>query len=118
MAGARKAPSALALYERTPNRALAALSDETKAQWQRKYCTNEGMAPRVWALLVTTEKEMRKLNLPRTIHALWVLLSDRAGASDDADLKAAAALAGTGLGLAMLDPPKPPKPAEDATPDA
>jgi len=37
--------------------------------------------------------------VPPTIRILWIALADRAGASNDTDLLAAAALAGMAMGL-------------------
>ena len=53
---------------------------------------------RVQALLDRAEAALRPGGAPVTIRALWIALADRAGRSDDADLRAAA-LAGMAIGL-------------------
>jgi len=54
----------------------------------------------VQALLDQAEAALRLGGAPVTIRTLWMALADhRAGRSDDADLRAAAALAGMAMGL-------------------
>lgn len=51
------------------------------------------------ALLDRAEAALRPGGAPVTIWTLWIALADRAGRSDDADLRSAAALAGMAMGL-------------------
>lgn len=89
------------VFDHSPRRAFSKLSDKTKAEWQARYCHDDGAAARVWALLVKSESEIRSQGLPTTIHTLWMKLADRAAKDDNNDTKAAAALAGMALGLKM-----------------
>jgi hypothetical protein len=57
-----------------------------------RYCPQESLKMRAWALLANVEWEMREAGREATIHALWVELADQAG-------RAAAALAGMACGL-------------------
>ena len=54
---------------------------------------------RVQAILDRAEAALLGAGTPATIRTLWMALADRAGPSGNADLKAAAALAGMAMGL-------------------
>ena len=51
------------------------------------------------AIFDRAEAALQAAGTPATIRTLWIMLADRAGKSGDADLKAAAALAGMAMGL-------------------
>ena len=86
-------PSSTALYDRSPRRAFAELTETGRNEWHLRYCAQEGAEPRVWALLDKVEREMRAAGKPTTIHSLWIKLADRAGQENNPEVSAAAALA-------------------------
>ena len=86
-------------FDHSPRRALAAMSEQERDIWHQRYCPQEGAEPRVLILLERAERELRAAGEPATLHALWVYLADRAGQENNVDLQAAAALAGTAMGL-------------------
>lgn len=49
------------------------MSDEDKAAWHIRYCTQEGVKLRVWVLVERVEHEARAGNTV-TIHSLWAHL--------------------------------------------
>ncbi len=75
------------------------MSNEDKAAWHIRYCPQEGAEPRVWVLVERVEREMRAAGEAVTIQSLWVRLADRAGQTDEPDVRAAAGLAGMAMGL-------------------
>jgi len=87
------------LYDRLPRQALGAMPPEVRAAWRGRYITEAEAELRVQALLDRAEAALRPGSAPVTIQTLWVALADRAGRSNDADLRAAAALAGMAMGL-------------------
>ncbi|MGI4801971.1 MAG: hypothetical protein ACRYG8_49660 [Janthinobacterium lividum] len=87
------------LYELPVRRALAEMSATARDTWRTNYLTQEGAEHRVQALVERTEASMRGQGDPTTIRTVWMLLADRAGQEDNADLRAAAALAGIAMGL-------------------
>ncbi len=86
-------------YDRSPHQALDEMSEEARATWRGRYLAAAEAELRVLALLDRAEAALRTGGTPMTIRMLWVALADRAGRSDDADLRAAAALAGMAMGL-------------------
>lgn len=64
-----------------------------------RYITEAEAELRVQALLDRAEATLRPGGAPVTIQTSWVALADRAGRSNDADLRAAAALADMAMGL-------------------
>ncbi len=86
-------------YDRPPRQALGEMPAEVRAAWRGRYITEAEAELRVQALLDRAEAALRPGGTPVTIRTLWIALADRAGRSDDADLRAAAALAGMAMGL-------------------
>lgn len=86
-------------YNRSPRQALAETPEEVRAAWRSRYLTEPEAERRVLALLERAEAALRSGNTPVTIRTLWMALADRAGRSEDADLRAAAGLAGMAMGL-------------------
>ena len=86
-------------YDRAPRQALGEMPDEVRAAWRGRYILEAEL--RVQALLDRAEAALRPGGASVTIRALWIALADRAGRSDDADLRAAAALAGMAMGLRL-----------------
>ncbi len=86
-------------YDRSPRQALDEMPEEVRAIWRRRYLTEAEAELRVLALLDRAEAALRTGGTPVTIRMLWIALADRAGRSNDADLRAAAGLAGMALGL-------------------
>lgn len=86
-------------FDHSPRRALAAMSEQDRDIWHRRYWPQEGAEPRILILLERVERELRAAGEPATIHALWVHLAGRAGQENNPDLQAATALAGMALGL-------------------
>jgi len=72
---------------------------KARAAWRNRYVTQAEGELRVQAILDRAEAALQSAGTPATIRLLWIALADRAGRSDDADLKAAAALAGMAMGL-------------------
>ena len=92
-------PSSHLPYDRPPRRALAEMPAQARTAW-RERCGVQGEAElRVQAILDRAEAAPQAAGTPATIRSLWIMLADRAGTSGDADLKAAAALAGMAMGL-------------------
>ena len=91
--------SSTALYDRSPRRAFAELTEAARNEWHVRYCAQEGAEPRVWVLLDKVEREMRAAGDSTTIHSLWLKLADRAGQANDLDTSAASALAAFAIGL-------------------
>ena len=72
---------------------------EVRAAWRNRYLAEAEAELRVQALLDRAEAALRSAGTPPTIRTLWIALADRAGRSGDADLRAAATLAGMAMGL-------------------
>ena len=86
-------------YDRPPRQALGEMPAEVRAAWRGRYITEAEAELRVQALLDRAEAALRPVGAPVMIRTLRIALADRAGRSDDADLRAAAALAGMAMGL-------------------
>lgn len=86
-------------YDRTPRQALDEMPAEVRAAWRNRYLAEAEAELRVQALLARAKAALRSAGTPPTIRTLWISLADRAGKSGDADLCAAAALAGMAMGL-------------------
>jgi len=86
-------------YDRLPSRALAEMPAADRAAWRSRYAAEGDAELRVQALLERAEAALGAAGVPPTIRILWIALGDRAGASNDTDLLAAAALAGMAMGL-------------------
>ncbi len=97
-AGATEA-SSHAPYDRPSRQALAALPAGVRAAWRSRYGVEDDAELRAHALLDRVEAALQAAGRPATIRTAWIALADRAGASNDADLRAAAALAGMAMGL-------------------
>ena len=91
--------SSYAPYDRPPRQALDEMPAEVRAAWRNRYLAEAEAELRVQALLDRTEAAPRSAGTPPTIRTLWIALADRAGKSGDADLRAAAALAGMAMEL-------------------
>jgi hypothetical protein len=72
---------------------------EARVAWRNRYVTQVESEFRTQAILDRAEATLRSAGTPPTICTLWIALADRAVRSDDADLRAAAALAGMAMGL-------------------
>lgn len=93
------APPILQHYDRPPGVALAEMQEDVREAWRTR-CTIQGDTEhRALALLNRAEAALQAANKPATIRTVWMLLADRASTSSDADMKAAAALAGMAMGL-------------------
>lgn len=86
-------------YDRSLELALAGLSAEVRAEWRHKYIRQGEAELRVQAVLARAEAALRSAGKPATARAVWIMLADRAGASGDPGLRAAAVLAGMAVGL-------------------
>ena len=102
------APSSYAHYDRPPRQALDEMPAEVRAAWRNRYLAEAEAELRVQTLLDRAEAALRSAGTPPTPRTLWISLADRssnvarfaeAGRSGDADLRAAAALAGMAMGL-------------------
>ena len=87
------------LYDLPVRHALDKMSAADREAWRVNYLTQDGAEHRVQALVERAEAAMRGRGEPTTIRTIWMLLADRAGQEDNADMRAAAALAGMALGL-------------------
>ena len=94
----RVAPST-APYDRSVRDALAELPHDVRAAWTARYAAQEDAASRAKALVERAETALLAADRPSTIRDVWMLLARRAGSDDDADMRAAAALAGMAMGL-------------------
>jgi len=86
-------------YGRPPRQALGEMPAEVRAAWRVRYGTEAEGELRVQALLGRAEAALRADGAPVTIRTLLALAGHRAGRPDDADLRAATALAGMAMGL-------------------
>ena len=87
------------VFDQSSRRALSGLTADDLAAWHLRYCPQEGLEMRTWAVLTRVEVELRAAGAEATIHALWVALADRAAQGDEPDVRAAAGLAGVTIGL-------------------
>jgi hypothetical protein len=79
-------------YDRRPRQALGELPAEVRVAWAARYLVEDGAGPRAEAALAAAGRLA-------TIRDVWMLLAHRAAGGGDADLRAAAALAGMAMGL-------------------
>lgn len=86
-------------YDRPAARALAEMPTEVRAAWRSRYAADDDAVLRAQALLERAEAALAAAGVPPTIRTLWITIADRTGRSEDADLRAAAALAGMAMGL-------------------
>ncbi len=86
-------------YDRQPREALGELPAEVRVAWEARYLVEDGAGPRAEALVERAEAALVTAGRPATIRDVWMLLAQRAASGDDADLRAAAALAGMAMGL-------------------
>lgn len=87
------------LYDLPVRRALAEMPAALRQAWRVSYLTQDGGEHKAQALVERAEAAMRERGEPTTIRTVWMLLADRAAQEDNADLRAAAALAGMAMGL-------------------
>lgn len=87
------------LYDLPVRRALAEIPAVGREAWRANYLTQDGAELRAQALVERAETAMRERGELTTIRTVWMALADRAGQEDNADLRAAAALAGMAMGL-------------------
>jgi hypothetical protein len=88
-----------ASYDRAVRDALAELPYDVRAAWMARYAAQEDAASRAEALVERAGTALLAADRPSTIRDVWMLLARRAGSDDDADMRAAAALAGMAMGL-------------------
>jgi len=93
------APMGHTPYDRPSRQALSEMPADVRAAWRDRYITEAEAELRVLALLDQAEAALRPGGAPVTNRTLWIAPADRAGRSDNADLHAAAALAGMAMGL-------------------
>ena len=87
-------------YDRPPRLALAELPADVRAIWRDRYVTQPEAELRVRSILERAEAALRSAGGPVTIRTLWMtLLETLQGRESNADLRAAAALAGMAMGL-------------------
>lgn len=87
------------LYDLPVRRALSEMPAAVREAWRARYLTQDGGEHKAQALVERAEAAMRDRGEPTTIRTVWMFLADRAGQEDNADLRAAAALAGAAMGL-------------------
>ena len=87
-------------YDRPPRLALAELPANVRASWRDRYATQPEVELRVQSILERAETALHSAGSPVTIRTLWIALLDSLqGREGNADLRAAAALAGMAMGL-------------------
>ncbi len=86
-------------YDRQPREGLGELPAEVRVAWEARYLVEDGAGPRAEALVERAEAALVTAGRPATIRDVWMLLAHRAASGDDADLRAAAVLAGMAMGL-------------------
>lgn len=86
-------------YDRQPREALGEMPAEVRLAWAARYLVQDGAGPRAEALVERAEAALVAASRLATIRDVWMLLAHRAAGGDDADLRAAAALAGMAMGL-------------------
>ncbi len=94
-----KVTPACPAYDRQPREALGELPAEVRVAWEARYLVEDGAGPRAEALVERAEAALVAVGRLATIRDVWILLAQRAASGDDADLRAAAALAGMAMGL-------------------
>ena len=92
-------PSGNSAYDRSPRLAVGTMPADARAAWRERYAVQNEGELRVQAILDRAEAALVAAGTPATIRTLWMAFADRAGPSGNADLKAAAALAGMAMGL-------------------
>jgi len=86
-------------YDRAVSDAFADLPHDVRAAWMGRYAAQEDAASRAEALVERAEMALVASGRSATIRDVWMLLARRAGSEVDADMRAAAALAGMAMGL-------------------
>jgi hypothetical protein len=86
-------------YDRQPREALGEMPTEVRLAWAARYVVQDGAGPRAEALVERAEAALIAAGRLATIRDVWMLLAQRAASADDAELRAAAALAGMAMGL-------------------
>lgn len=86
-------------YDCPPRQALSEMPAEVRAAWRDRYIMGSDGELRVLALFEQAEAAQGPGGGPVTIRTLWIALAERAGRFDNADLHAAATLAGMAMGL-------------------
>jgi hypothetical protein len=94
-----KVTPAYPAYDRQPRQALGEVPAEVRLAWAARYLVQDGAGPRAEALVERAEAALVGAGRLATIRDVWMLLAQRAASGDDADLRAAAALAGMAMGL-------------------
>lgn len=89
------------LYDLPVRRALDKMPAVVRQTWRNNYLTQDGAEHKAQALVERAEAAMRERGELTTIRTVWMLLADRAGQEENADLRAAAALAGMAMGLTI-----------------
>ncbi len=89
----------LTLYDLATYQALDRLPHDVRAAWMVRYAAQEDTAFRAEALVERAGTALIAAGRPATIRDVWMLLARRAGGGGDADMRAAAALAGMAMGL-------------------
>ncbi len=98
LAAGGSAPS-LAPYDLAVRQALDGLLHHGRAASRTRYAAQEDAASRAAALVERAGTALIAAGRPATIRDVWMLLARRAGSEGDADMRAAAALAGMAMGL-------------------
>ena len=87
-------------YDRPPRLALAEMPADARAVWRERYSVQDEAELRVQAILERAETALRSAGKSTTIRALWMALTDALlGKGNNADLRAATALAAMAMGL-------------------
>ena len=86
-------------FKQSPRQTVAGMSPETWEAWRARYVSGDGAELRAIALLERAEVILQDAGETVTVHALWIMLADRAATENNADLRAAAGLAGMAMGL-------------------
>ena len=87
------------LYDLPVRLALDKMPAAVREAWRVNYLTQDGAEHRAQALVERSATAMRERGELTTIRTVWMLLADRAGQEENADMRAAAALAGMAMGL-------------------
>ena len=87
------------LYDLPVRHALDKMPAAARETWRVNYLTQDGAEHRAQALVERAAAAMRERGEPTTIRTVWMLLAERAGQEENADMRAAAALAGMAMGL-------------------
>ena len=89
----------VAAYDLSVRQTLDELSHHVRAAWMARYAAQEDVASRAEALVERAGTALIAAGRPATIRDVWMLLAHRAVRDGDADMRAAAALAGMAMGL-------------------